>query len=134
MNKLFRILIPAAVLAIVAGCTREKTLSTGDKVKEYLELYMSANYPDIKPDQWGMYILEDTPGTGAGWNKEYTYSYLRSTIRSIDGTILSTTEADVAKQLDQDSYKAYNYYGPRYQATTEENGYAGLEYMLEGMK
>ena len=123
-----------AVPALLAGCAQEKTSSTGEDAKEYLELVMSTQYPDIQPDQWGIYILQDVPGTGLEWTKEAAYSRLRSTIRSLDGTILSSTEAKVAQQLDETSYKPYNYYGPKYQNTSDGTGYAGLEYMLEGMR
>ena len=134
MNKAVRILVPLAVVAVVAGCAKEQTLSTGQKAKEYLELFVSKNYPQAQANQWGMYILEDVEGTGDAWSSDMAYSYLSGTIRSIDGTIVSSTEADIAKQLDQDSYKDYNYYGPKYQNTSSGSGYAGLEYMLQGMK
>lgn len=134
MNKAVRILVPLAVVAAVAGCAKEQTLSTGQKAKEYLELFVSKNYPQAQANQWGMYILEDVEGTGDAWTSDLAYSNLSGTIRSIDGTIVSSTEADIAKQLDQDSYKDYNYYGPKYQNTSSGSGYAGLEYMLQGMK
>ncbi|MBQ9411358.1 MAG: FKBP-type peptidyl-prolyl cis-trans isomerase [Bacteroidales bacterium] len=134
MNKFLKILSPLAVVVIIAGCAQETTSSTGEQAREYLELVMSTEYPSIQPDQWGMYLLKETPGTGAEWSKDATYSMLRSTIRSLDGTILSSTEADIAKQLDETTYKSYNYYGPRYQNTSEGTGYAGLEYLLTGMK
>lgn len=134
MIKASRILVPLAALALIAGCAKQQTLSSGQKAKEYLELYMSRAYPDVVPDKWGIYVLEDIPGTGYEWNKEFAYTKLSSTIRSIDGTIVSSTEEDIAKQLDENSYKSYNYYGPKYQNTSSGNGYAGLEYMLEGMK
>ncbi|MBR5403435.1 MAG: FKBP-type peptidyl-prolyl cis-trans isomerase [Bacteroidales bacterium] len=135
MNRLFlKITVCLAVSALIAGCAQEKTISTGEQAQEYLELLMSTEYPDFHPNQWGMYILKDTPGTGAAWTKDLKYSSLRSTVRSMDGTILSSTEADIAQQLDESTYKPYNYYGPRYQSTAEGSGYAGLEYLLDGMK
>ena len=123
-----------ALPALIAGCAQEKTASTGEQAQEYLDLVMSTKYPEFHPDQWGIYIIEDTPGTGAAWTKDLKYSSLRSTLRSLDGTILSSTEADIAQQLDENDYKPYNYYGPRYQSTAEGSGYAGLEYLLDGMK
>ena len=134
MNKILRILIPAAAAAVLSGCAQQVTESTGAQAKEYLDLFMSTEYPTIQPDQWGMYILSDTPGTGADRDKDASFAYLRCTIRSFGGEILSSTEEDIEKQLDQDSYKSYNYYGPRYFNTAEGKGYAGLEYLLEGMK
>ena len=126
--------VSLAVPAVVAGCARESSTTTGEDAQEYLELVMETEYPGLKPDKWGMYILEDVPGTGASWDKELPFSNLRITIRSIDGTISSSTEADIAKQLDESSYKPYNYYGPKFHNTSEGVGNAGLEYLLEGMK
>ena len=134
MNKFFKVLVPAAALLVMAGCAKENTNTTGEKARQYLELAMQAEYPGLTPDQWGIYVLEETPGLGVEWNQELSYTYMRSTIRTIAGTILSSTEEDIAKQLDQDSYKPYNYYGPRYVNTASGSGYAGLEYMLQGMR
>ena len=127
-------MVSLAVPALIAGCAQVKTTSTGEQAREYLELLMSTEYPGVQPDQWGIYVLNDTPGTGTEWSQEAVYSKLRSTIRSIDGTIVSSTEASVTQQLDENSYKPYNYYGARYQNTSEGTGYAGLEYLLKGMR
>ena len=127
-------MVSLAVPALIAGCAQEKTTSTGEQAREYLELLMSTEYPGIQPDKWGIYILKDTPGTGVEWSPEAVYSKLRSTVRSIDGTVLTSTEADIAKQLDENDYKPYNYYGPKYQNTSNGTGNAGLEYLLGGMR
>lgn len=134
MNKFLKVLASLAVPALIAGCAQEKTSSTGEDAREYLDLYMATAYPGVQPDKWGIYILQDTPGTGMEWSSDYPYSYLSSTLRSLDGTITSSTEAAIAQQLDENSYKTYNYYGPRYQNTAEGTGAAGLEYLLEGMR
>ena len=113
-----------ALPALIAGCAQEKTASTGEQAQEYLDLVMSTKYPEFHPDQWGIYIIEDTPGTGAAWTKDLKYSSLRSTLRSLDGTILSSTEADIAQQLDENDYK------PKWThvtTTNEEDYYPGNE-------
>ena len=134
MNRILTILVSAAAATLISGCAQQVTLSTGEQAREYLELYMSSAYPDIQPDKWGIYILEDIPGTGDEWTPEGVYSNLRSTLRYFGGTIVSSTEEAIAKQLDETDYKPYKYYGPRFQNTSEGYGNAGLEYMLEGMK
>ena len=134
MNKIFTIAASAVVLTFAAGCAQEVTSSTGEQAQEYLELYMKTEYPNVQPDKWGIYILEDIPGTGDEWTIESAYCSLRSTVRSFDGTIISSTEEAIAKQLDENDYKPYKYYGPRYQKVDEGSGNAGLQYMLEGMK
>ena len=70
-----------ALPALIAGCAQEKTASTGEQAQEYLDLVMSTKYPEFHPDQWGIYIIEDTPGTGAAWTKDLKYSSLRCIIR-----------------------------------------------------
>ena len=134
MNRILTILVSAAAATLISGCAQQVTLSTGEQAQEYLELYMSKAYPGVQPDSWGMYILEDIPGTGDEWTADCAYCNLRSTLRTIGGTIISSTEEAIAKQLDQDDYKPYKYYGPRYQKVDEGSGNAGLQYMLEGMK
>lgn len=132
MNKTWHLMLSAAVLLGAAACAKVNTASTGEKARKYLELWIADAYPGATPDQWGLYILEDTPGTGEPWNKDLAYSSLTSTIRTTDGTISATSDAQVAKQLG--TYMDGNYYGPKYQATGSGSGYAGLEYMLTGMR
>jgi len=119
-------------LLLLAGCAQENTLSTGEKSRQHVEKWIEKYHPGIQPDQWGIYILEDHPGTGDEWDASKAYSYLRSTVRTIDGTITTTTEEAIAKQLGE--YNPGNYYGPTYHATGSGAGYAGVEYMLQGMR
>ena len=135
MNRIYIILAAAAAL-LLGSCAKQQTTSTGADAKEYLELYVNHHkeYANIVPDQWGIYLIEDVPGTGADWDPELPYSLLGSVVRTLDGTITSYTEADIEQQLDQDAYKEYNYYGPEYKNTAEGSGYAGVEYLLKGMK
>ena len=84
-------MVSLAVPALIAGCAQVKTTSTGEQAREYLELLMSTEYPGVQPDQWGIYVLNDTPGTGTEWSQEAVYSKLRSTIRSICASSRSAT-------------------------------------------
>ena len=134
MNRIFIIL--AAAVLLLPSCAKKQTTSTGAEAKEYLDLYVKHHkeFADIIPDQWGIYLIDETPGTGADWNPDLPYSLISYTIRTLEGNISSSTEAAIAQQLDQDTYKEYNYYGPEYKNTAEGSGYAGLEYLLKGMK
>ena len=132
MNKLLRILLPAAVLLTAAGCAKETTQSTGEKSREYIRQWIERNYPGLESDQWGVYILEDQEGTGDLWDKEKTYSNIASTVRTIDGKVSTNTIEQMAKQLG--TYAWGNYYGPVYYSTGQGSGYAGVEYLLTGMK
>ncbi|MBO4634944.1 MAG: FKBP-type peptidyl-prolyl cis-trans isomerase [Bacteroidales bacterium] len=132
MTKLLQYLLPAAAVLCVTGCAQSNTSSTGQLAQEYVQLWLDKYYNGVQPDQWGVCILEDTPGTGALWDSEITYSYLTSTIRTLEGTVTSNTDEKWAKQLG--TYQQGNYYGPKYHATGAGSGYAGTEYMLQGMR
>ena len=131
MNK--HLLIPLMLLALVAGaCAKKNTSTTGQDTQEYLELWIEKYYPDIVPNEDGLYILEETVGTGAERNANLPYVYVTSTIRGLNGVISNTTSEDLAKQLG--TYSKGDYYGPRFQMVGEGSSYAGVDALLKGMK
>ena len=131
MNK--KLLISLALLCLLApGCAKKTTSTTGADAKEYLQLWMDKFHPGINANADGLYILEDIPGTGEDWNSEKQYIYTEATVRSLSGTISSTTDETLAKQLG--TYAVGNYYGPKYQAIGSGISYAGVDALLKGMK
>ena len=131
MNK--KILIPLAAVCLLAGaCAKNNATSTGKYAQEYIQLWMDAYHPGITPNSDGLYILSDEAGTGAAWTGEAPYAYVDVTIRSLDGTISSTTKEKLAQQLG--TYVQSNYYGPKYQVVSEGYSYAGVDAMLQGMR
>lgn len=131
MNK--KLLIPLALLVLVAGaCAKKSATTTGQDAREYLQLWMDKFYPGVNPNSDGLYILEDIPGTGEAWNSELSYVFVDVTIRTIGGTISATTDETLAKQLG--TYSIANYYGPKYQMMGDGISYAGVDAMLKGMK
>lgn len=131
MNKKLFILV-AALSVLAAGCVKDVTESTGEQARHYLNLWMEANHPSVSQEASGIYILEDVPGTGALWSADYPYIYASTTIRTLNGTVSSTTDEVIAKQLG--TYSVANYYGPKYQAVGEGLSYAGVDAVLSGMK
>ena len=125
------LLIAAAVL-VMAACAKTDKTTTGEEAKEYLETYMDTFYPGVLPNVNGIYILEDEPGTGDLWNPEIAYIYAGSTIRTLGGTISSTTDKVLSQQLG--TFETGNYYGPKYSATGEGSSYAGVDALLTGMR
>ena len=129
-------IIPLLACILSAGCTENNAVSTGESAKEYLELWMAQwnekNGKDIKPTNLGMYILEDTPGTGEVRSADSTWVYALFTIRSLGGKISSTDDEDLSKQLG--TYIEGAWYGPKYTVTGEGYNYAGLDALLDGMK
>ncbi len=125
------ILLGGAAVALTASCAKSTTATTNEQSKEYIDAWVSMKYPDASQTSLGVYILEDTPGDGADYNGE-AYVYVSYTISSMSGTISSTTEADVAKQVG--SYEDGNYYGERTWYTGNDNLAVGIEDVLQGMK
>lgn len=125
-------LVLSALSLLAAGCAQDNTLNTGEKAKEYLELYMQKYYPYVTPNEYGLFVLEDTPGSGSVWSPDYAYTYASTTIRSLGGTITSTTEERFAQQLG--TYVRGNYYGPKFQLMGENASMAGVDRLFEGMR
>lgn len=132
MNK--SILLSLTVLSLLAaGCAKSSGDTTGKDAQERLSKWMEKYHPGIQPNEDGLYILEDEPGTGELCDGEtFPYVKIRGTIRTLEGTISSTTEEEVARQLG--TYKFGNYYGAQYQYLGEGYSYAGLDALLKGMR
>jgi len=122
----------AALSFAFLGCSHENSSSVGETAREYLSLWMAKNHPGISPDSNGLYLLEETVGTGDTWDSSLSYAYLEVTIRNLSGTISSTMDSTLAKQLG--TYVKGNYYGPRFQTIGEGSSYAGLDALLSGMQ
>ena len=131
MNK--SILLSLTVLSLLAaGCVKDSGDTTGKDAQERISKWMDKYYNGIRPNEDGLYILEDVPGTGNLIDPEtFPYVKIQGTIRTLEGTISSTTEEDVARQLG--TYKYGNYYGAQYQYLGEGYSYAGLDALLKGM-
>lgn len=130
MNK--KLLILLALLALLCSCAKKNVSTTGSDAKEYLQLWMDKYHPGVAANADGIYILEDTPGTGEAWDKEKLYVLVEVTIRGLGGTISATTDENLAKQLG--TYVKGNYYGPKYQMIADGTSYAGVDALLQGMK
>lgn len=133
MTDMRKLLPMAAALCLMAaGCAKESTWNTGQKAQAYLTMYMEKYYPDVRPNEDGLYILDEKEGTGKAWHPDSTFIYAEYTIRTLDGSISSSTDAKIARQLG--TYDSSNYYGPRYMAQGNGSSFAGVDMLLEGMK
>ena len=119
-----------AALCLLWGCAKKDTSSTGTRAQEYLNLWLNEYHPGVKATSTGVYILEEEEGSGSAWNSETPISLLLTTIRGLGGVISSTGHEEYAKQLG--TYAVGNYYGPL--VTYTQNGYAGVEAILTGMR
>jgi len=114
------------------GCAKSNTPSTGETAQEYLNLWMDKYHPGIAQNTDGIYILKDIPGSGKVWESDTAYSYLKVTVKGLDGVVTSTSDENLSKQLG--TYEPGDYYGPYYQATGQGASYAGLDAILSGMR
>ena len=68
MNRL-GILVIAAAAAVCVSCVRSESSGLNDANKRYFDAWMKINHPDAKRDGLGIYILEETAGTGISAGK-----------------------------------------------------------------
>lgn len=127
-----KIIIFACTALALAGCAKENTLSTGETAQAYLDLWLKEYHPALTPTSSGIYIMEETEGTGEAWNSENAYAYIETTIATLKGKVSSTSNKEMAQQTG--TYTASGYYGPRYTAVGSGYSYAGLDAILDGMK
>lgn len=132
MKRFLTISIIAAAALSAASCAIEGSSEANEAQKAYIESWMEVNHPGIKPTGIGIYILDDTPGTGAAWTSDYTYVFVDYTVRSLDGTIVQTNSEKLNRQLGK--YSLSECYDPIAWAIGENYCYAGVEEILTGMK
>ena len=133
MKHILRSIVLAACLAGALSVSCNKTAGEGPNValKRQFDAWRDIHYPDaVEKD--GIYVIEDTPGTGLEWNENLPVTFMQYTIRSLDGTVSYTSEEDWSRQLG--TWNRTYYYGPQTVFTGEEVSYAGLDALLDGMK
>ena len=120
-------------VAVIAAASCAKTVQPGpnDANRRFLEAWMQVHHPDIRPEGLGIYVLEESEGTGATVEKD-GFAIVDYTITDLEGNISSFTEKVTAKQLGK--YDTTYYYGPKVWTTTESTIQAGLSDALLGMK
>ena len=136
MKKMKHILRSIVLLPVLAGALAvscNKTAGEGPNValKRQFDAWKAIHYPDaVEKD--GVYVIEDTPGTGLEWNENLPVTFLQYTIRALDGTVSYTSDEDWSRQLG--TWNQTYYYGPQTVFTGEEVSYAGLDAILDGMR
>ena len=114
------------------SCAIESTDAPNETAKIYLDAWISYNFPDVKPTGLGIYILEDTPGTGTTWTSEDTYVFVDYTVRSIAGAITQSNDEQLNRQMG--TYHKVESYAPVVWVIGENYCYAGVEELLKGMQ
>ena len=135
MNRLSIILCAAAAATLMASCAKNETTGLNEASKRYLESWMKIHHPEAVKNASGIYILEETSGSGkeAGKPEDFPYAYVSYTATDLDGNIKETTEESVAKQLG--TYDpAKNHYGPVVRLRNSTAMTAGQEMVLNSMR
>jgi FKBP-type peptidyl-prolyl cis-trans isomerase 2 len=133
MNHILRSLslLPVLAAALAVSCNKTSTEETNAALKRQLDAWRAIHYPDaVEKD--GIYIIEETPGTGADWSKNLPVTFLTYTVRNLDGTVAANSDEEWAKQLG--TWNQTYYYGQQVFLTGEGVSYAGIDVLLDGMK
>ena len=135
MKRHYIIILAAAVAALLASCAKNVPTGANDAGKRYLEAWIKINHPDAKKSGLGIYILDETAGSGleAGDPEDFPYALVSYTATDLEGNVLETTEESVAKQLG--TYDpANNHYGPVVRLRNSTALTAGQEMVLNTMR
>jgi len=116
---------------LAGGCAVGESDSGNADELRYLDVWAAENYGVTAPSGMGIYILEDEPGTGPAYNGE-DFIYVTYTIKSLDGTISSSTDEQTNKQLG--TYSKSAYYGPTVWYAGGTSLSVGVEDMIKDMK
>ena len=128
-------LIAAAVLCL-SGCATDTAVNYGEIAKNSFDVWVEKN----KQDGWeqtalGSWVVEwdkgDVEASPVMTYEEYPYVRLDFTISDLNGTVGSTSDENLAKQLG--TYDKRTYYGPDMTAREPSVMYAGVEEVLNQM-
>ena len=135
MKTMKHILPKLALLGVAAflaaACNKNTGEGTNVALKRQFDAWRAIHYP-AAVEKDGIYIIEDTPGTGPAWDKNLSITFMTYTMRSLDGTVSYNTDEQWAKQLGE--WDQTYYYGAQVVPTGKDATYAGLDILLEGMR
>ena len=131
MNRILTFIILALTALLSGSCAKHRYTGPNDENKRYLEAWLQINNINVEPSGRGIYILEDTAGTGEEI-KEEGYIFFEYSSTDLNGLITSYTSKEFAQQLG--TYNPSYYYGPEFTTSFNGNIYAGIADMLIGMK
>ena len=74
-------LLPAVAVLLVVSCNKNVSEGANVALKRQFDAWRAIHYPDaVEKD--GIYIIEDTPGTGLEWRENLPVSFLTYTLRA----------------------------------------------------
>lgn len=124
-------LLPVVAALLAASCNKNTGEGANVAIKRQFDAWRTIHYPNAT-EKGGIYIIEDTPGSGTNWDKSLPITFMTYTIRTLNGTVSANTDEQWAKQLGK--WDQTYYYGPQIVPTGEDASYAGMDLMLDGMR
>lgn len=99
MKRTIYISLILAAVTVSVSCARDVNESDTDISKRIFNAWMiESGYQDIKPTDVGIYIIDDTPGSGATVD-DSMYFFVKQIRTTMDGSISAHNYEDLAKQL-----------------------------------
>ncbi|MBR3031156.1 MAG: FKBP-type peptidyl-prolyl cis-trans isomerase [Bacteroidales bacterium] len=133
-KSLFFILAGAAVSALLASCAVAPVDDSVTQQKSVRDAWVRVNYGTdyVALTESGIYILEETPGTGPAV-KDSTYCFVHYSTRELDGTYLTTSDPEIAKR-NLGTYTDTLYWCPEIWRIADYTENDGVRELLSTMK
>lgn len=124
--------IAIAALAL-SSCSKGVKSGLNDASKRFIDSYIQTYYPNATQTALGSYIIDSSIGTGTsvGTPKEHPYLYVNYTAKDLYGSVITTTDPDLAKKAGK--YKKSTYCGPAIWNRKDNGLMAGFEDLVSTM-
>lgn len=124
----------AVSAALISSCVRSESTGLNDGNKRYFDAWVKINHPDAVRDGLGVYVFDETVGSGQALGKaeDYPYIYIVSTTTDLDGNVTETSDALIAQQVG--TYNDRNFYGPTVKYRSSSFLTAGQEMVISPMR
>lgn len=134
MKKSLTIVSAFAAVLLCQSCSKVEMPGKNDGSKRFFESWIKINHPDVSKDGSGLYVLEESTGSGkaVGDITENPFVAIEYTVTDLEGNITETTDARLSQQIG--TYSEAGYYGPVTVMRGANQMKAGMEMMIEGMK
>jgi len=133
MKRFFTYAIAVLVLAFSCiSCAKKVSSATYTDAKRFLEAWMHVNYPGVEANEDGIYIINDTPGSGTEViDSDYVFISMR--VYDIPGrSLIEYSDEEAAKQLG--TYVESHFYGDQIKYIAEESLSVGVENAIKDMR
>ena len=132
MKSLNTIILTAIAAVCVGSCAKTPETDYGKLAQMEFDAWISVNkqagWQETPLGSWIIEISDDPSKTPAGTVDEFPYMSISHTVRTLGGTVNSTTVKEVAQQIG--TYKQQNYYGPQISYRGSNGVYAGLDEII----